>query len=160
MKILFVCTGNICRSPTAEAILRARAAALGLAVETQSAGTHGYHIGDPPDPRTVQMAAYKGVDMAMQRARQVAEADYADFDLILAMDRGHLGRLLRDCPVSHKNKIRLFLEESGLSAEKGFDVPDPYYGGLEGFEQVYTLIEQGIEGLISSRNLLKTNKKS
>lgn len=159
MKILFVCTGNICRSPTAEAILRTRAAALGLAIETQSAGTHGYHIGDPPDSRTIQMAAYKGVDMAGQRARQVSLADYADFDLILAMDRGHYDRLIRDCPESSRGKIRLFLEESGLSPERGFDVPDPYYGGLEGFEQVYLLIEQGVEALLAAHNPLKINKK-
>ncbi len=149
MRILFVCTGNICRSPTAEAILRARIAAQNLPFETDSAGTHGYHIGEPADRRSVEMAAYKGVDMAALRARQVAPADFAAFDLILAMDRGHLQLLNRQCPPEYRHKVKLFLAESGR-AESGFEeVPDPYYGGQEGFRAVYELIESGIDGLIA-----------
>lgn len=158
MKILFVCTGNICRSPTADAILRDRAAALGLDWEIDSAGTHGYHIGDPPDSRAIRMAAYKGVDMSGLRARQVVAADFEIYDLIFAMDRGHFDKLTHQCPPAHRAKIRLFLEESGLADEAGFDVPDPYYGALEGFESVYTLIHRGVEGLIARHNPLKYNK--
>ncbi len=159
MKILFVCTGNICRSPTADAVLRARAAALGLDWTIDSAGTHGYHVGDPPDSRSIRMAAYKGVDMRDLRARKVSPEDFGVFDLILAMDSGHFDLLERQCPPEHKGKIRLFLAESGLSDEAGFDVPDPYYGGLEGFESVYSLIERGVDALMALYNPLKNKEK-
>lgn len=158
MKILFVCTGNICRSPTAGAVLRARVAALGLDWDVDSAGTHGYHVGDPPDSRSIRIAAYKGVDMAALRARKVTASDFETYDLIFAMDRGHYDILTRQCPPAHSAKVRLFLEESGLSNEAGFDVPDPYYGGLEGFESVYTLIERGVAGIVERHNCLKNKE--
>lgn len=148
MKILFVCTGNICRSPTADAILRQRVAAMDLPWSVDSAGTHGYHVGDPPDRRAIDYAALRGVDMTALRARRINERDYAAFDLILAMDRSHFEILQRQSPLEQRHKIRLFLEESGLSGSAGDDVPDPYYGALEGFQAVFDLLEKGIDALI------------
>ncbi len=159
MNILFVCTGNICRSPTAEAIMRERAASLGLDWRIDSAGTHGYHIGDPPDSRAIRMAAYKGVDMADLRARQVTAADFDTFDWLFAMDRGHADILMRQCPPMRRAKIRLFLEDAGIPGPSGFDVPDPYYGALEGFESVFDLIDRGVEGVMAALNPLKNSKK-
>lgn len=159
MNILFVCTGNICRSPTAEAIMRARAASLGLDWRIDSAGTHGYHIGDLPDSRAIRMAAYKGVDMADLRARQVTAADFDAFDWLFAMDHGHRDILLRRAPPACRGKIRLFLEDAGISGPSGFDVPDPYYGALEGFESVFDLIDRGVEGVMAALNPLKNSKK-
>lgn len=141
MRILFVCTGNICRSPTAEGVLRARAAAAGFAgLLVDSAGTHGYHVGEPPDPRTIEAAARRGYDLSGLRARKLRPADYADFDLLLAMDRGHLRLLRGGCPPAGLPRLRLFLER---------DVPDPYYGGDAGFEQVLDLIEAGCDRLLA-----------
>jgi len=141
MKLLFVCTGNICRSPTAEAVLRARAADAGLeGLRVDSAGTHGYHVGEPPDPRTVAAAARRGYDLAPLRARKLSPSDYADFDLLLAMDRGHLRLLENGRPPGSPARLRLFLER---------DVPDPYYGGAEGFEEVLDLIEAGCDRLLT-----------
>lgn len=158
MRVLFVCTGNICRSPTADAILRARVAALGLGWHVDSAGTHGYHIGDPPDSRSVRAAAAQGVDMAGLRARRIAAADFEQYDLILAMDRGHYQILIGQCPPAHHAKIRLFLEESGLAADAGYDVPDPYYGAPEGFERVYDMIARGVEAILTPYNPLKSKE--
>lgn len=155
MRILFVCTGNICRSPTAEAIMRARIKAAGLPFETASAGTHGYHIGDPPDRRSCEIALHKGLDMSALRAKQVISEDFERFDCILAMDQGHLAILQRLCPPDHQAKLGLFLAAAGLSAEEGFDVPDPYYGGMDGFQAVYRLIERGVDLLLVKYNTLK-----
>lgn len=155
MNILFVCTGNICRSPTAEAIMRARTASLGLDWRVDSAGTHGYHVGDPPDSRAIRIAAYKGVDMADLRARQVTAADFEAFDWLFAMDRGHRDILFRRAPPACRGKIRLFLEMAAVPGPSGFDVPDPYYGALEGFEGVYNLIDRGVGGVMAALNGLK-----
>ena len=128
MRILFVCTGNICRSPTAEGVLRGRAAAAGLeGLHIESAGTHGYHVGEPPDPRTVEAAARRGYDLSGLRARKLRSADFTDFDLLLAMDRGHLRIMERLRPPETTAQLRLFLER---------EVPDPYYGGDDGFAAV------------------------
>lgn len=154
MKLLFVCTGNICRSPTAEAIFRAKASDADLPLSTDSAGTHGYHVGEPPDPRAVQMARQRGIAMEDLRARQVRQADFDDFDLILAMDRGHLKRLQGLCPPGHQSKLCLFLAESGLADEAGLDVPDPYYGAQEGFRTVFDLLEAGCARLLEKYNAL------
>ncbi len=147
MKILFVCLGNICRSPTAEAVLRALAAreAPDLGLEVDSAGTADYHVGEPPDPRTRQAAARRGYDLSTLRARIVEPRDFEQFDLILAMDRENLGVLRRRAPASTHERLRLFLEFGPGELQ---DVPDPYYGGPNGFEEVLDLVEATARGLL------------
>ena len=138
--ILFVCTGNICRSPTAEAVFRAFAKKAGLELRIESAGLGDWHVGQPPDDRAQHHAKGRGYDLSAQRARQVRLVDFDDFDLILAMDRGHLRALERMAPARHRAKIRLFAPER--------DVPDPYYGGAEGFERVLDLVEAQCASLL------------
>lgn len=145
--VLFVCLGNICRSPTAEAVFRARAAAAGLDVEIDSAGTGAWHVGAMPDERAQAAGLARGYDLTPIRARQVAADDYERFDLVLAMDHDNLATLKSRAPGDRHERIRLFLEfapEIGLNA-----VPDPYYGGDDGFEEVLDLIEVASDGLIS-----------
>ncbi|MGE5505737.1 MAG: low molecular weight protein-tyrosine-phosphatase [Actinomycetota bacterium] len=149
VKVLFVCTGNICRSPTAEGVFRAlvEREGLGGVIGVDSAATHGYHVGEPPDPRTCEAAGRRGVDLTCQRARQVSKADFDAFDLVLAMDRGHHGILSRLCPPGREGRLHLFLS---FAPESGaLDVPDPYYGGPQGFETVLDLIEAGSAGLLA-----------
>jgi protein-tyrosine phosphatase len=141
MKVLFVCTGNICRSPTAEGIFREMARREGLRVHVESAGTHDYHVGEPPDERAQHHAKRRGYDLSQQRARHVAKDDFEAFDLIVAMDRGHLRLLQRACPPQHREKLRLLLADR--------DVPDPYYGGPDGFEQVLDLVEAACRDLLA-----------
>lgn len=141
LSLLFVCTGNICRSPTAEAVLREMARKEGILLHVESRGTHDYHVGQPPDERSMRHASRRGYDLGAQRARQVSRRDFDEFDLILAMDRGHLRMLERLCPAQHRAKLRLFIEDR--------DVPDPYYGGAEGFEQVIDLVEAACRGLLT-----------
>jgi protein-tyrosine phosphatase len=148
MKILFVCLGNICRSPTAEAVLRtlANREAPELALQVDSAGTAGYHIGEPPDVRSQLAAARRGYDLSRQRARIIEPQDFVDSDLILAMDRSNLTVLQRRASAAQRPRLRLFLE---FAPDLGVtDVPDPYYGGASGFEEVLDLAE------IASRALL------
>jgi protein-tyrosine phosphatase len=149
MRILFVCLGNICRSPTAEAVLRALAAreAPDLLLEVDSAGTAGYHVGQPPDPRTREAAARRGYDLGALRARVVEPADFERFDLILAMDRENLKVLRRRAPTHAHERLRLFLEFAPEAAPE--DVPDPYYGGPNGFEEVLDLVEATTRGLLA-----------
>lgn len=149
-RILFVCTGNICRSPTAEGVARARFQAAGLQARVilDSAGTQGYHAGSPPDPRTLKAAKLRGYDLSRQRARLFVAEDYLRFDLILAMDRGHLESLLAKCPPEHRPKIGLFMAYACQSSID--EVPDPYFGGPQGFERVLDLCEEGVEGLLKS----------
>lgn len=139
--ILFVCTGNICRSPTAEGVFRSLCEKAGLELRIESAGLGDWHVGDPPDERAQHHARNRGYDLSAQRARQVRPRDFDDFDLILAMDRGHLRALQRMAPPKHHAKIRLFVAER--------DVPDPYYGGPDGFEQVLDLVEAQCRSLIA-----------
>lgn len=149
MKVLFVCLGNICRSPTAEVVLRTLAAreAPDLELEVDSAGTAGYHLGEPPDPRTCQAAERRGYDLAALRARIVEPIDFERFDLILAMDRENLRVLRRRAPSGAEQRVRLFLE---FAPQEGLeDVPDPYYGGPNGFEQVLDLVEAAARGLLA-----------
>ncbi len=141
MKVLFVCTGNICRSPTAEGVLREMARKEGVPLHVESCGTHDYHVGEAPDERAQHHASRRGYDLSALRARRVSSQDFADFDLILAMDRGHLKILERMCPPAHRPKVRLFVP--------GRDVPDPYYGGPEDFEQVLDLVETACRGLLA-----------
>ena len=143
LSILVVCTGNICRSPTGEGVLRAAAERRGLPVRVASAGTHDYHVGEAPDPRAVKHASKRGYDLSTLRASQVEAADFSRHDYILAMDRGHL-RLLRSiAPAKARAKVGLFLEAS--TRWTGEDVPDPYYGGPEGFERVLDMVEEAAE---------------
>ena len=145
ISILVVCTGNICRSPTGEGVLRHLAETRGLSdrVRVASAGTHDYHVGDAPDPRTLKHAAKRGYDFSAQRAVQVTKQDFHDFNYILAMDRGHL-RILRGMqPAGSRARLGLFLDASGRW--NGEDVPDPYYGGVEGFERVLDMVEEAAE---------------
>ena len=140
-KVLFVCTGNICRSPTAEGVLRHLAKDADIALHVESAGTHDYHVGNAPDERAQHHARGRGYDLSAQRARQVRRRDFDEFDLIVAMDRGHLQILRSNCPPQHQGKLRMLVQ--------GHDVPDPYYGGPEGFEQVLDMVEAACLGLLS-----------
>jgi protein-tyrosine phosphatase len=146
---LFVCLGNICRSPSAEAVMRGIAAreAPELGIEVDSAGTAGYHLGEPPDERSQEAARRRGYDMALLRARIVEPEDFERFDLILAMDQSNLAALRRRAPPAARERVRLFLE---FAPDQGTtDVPDPYYGGAAGFEQVLDLVEAAARGLIT-----------
>jgi protein-tyrosine phosphatase len=143
--VLVVCTGNICRSPTGEGVLWHKAKERGIddRVRVSSAGTHDYHVGDPPDSRTLRHAAKRGYDFSSQRASQISREDFDKFDYILAMDRSHL-RILRSMqPAGSKAKLGLFLEAS--ARWKGEDVPDPYYGGAEEFERVLDMVEEAAD---------------
>jgi protein-tyrosine phosphatase len=148
VRILFVCLGNICRSPTAEAVFRAVAAreAPELMIEVDSAGTAGYHIGEPPDVRTRKAASRRGYDMSPLRARIVEPRDFDDFDLILAMDRENLNVLHHRAPAYARDRVHLFLEFAPNATVT--EVPDPYYGGPNGFEEVLDLIEAATHGLL------------
>jgi protein-tyrosine phosphatase len=153
MKVLFVCLGNICRSPTAEAVLRAIAAreAHDLVVDADSAGTAGYHIGAAPDERSQEAARRRGYDMSALRARMVAPEDFERFDLILAMDQDNLSVLRRRAPRERQDRIRLFLE---FAPDLGTtEVPDPYYGGPNGFEEVLDLVEAAARALLTHLRL-------
>ena len=147
-RILFVCMGNICRSPTAEGVLRKRLQELApeLDVLVASAGTHAYHNGEPPDPRARRAAERRGVDLRQQRARRVDVQDFAQFELVLAMDPTNLADLIALSPPEFHGRIRLFLEFAPQLGRG--DVPDPYYGGANGFEYVLDLVEEAADGLI------------
>jgi protein-tyrosine phosphatase len=147
-RILFVCMGNICRSPTAEGVLRKLLAerAPELDVEIDSAGTHGYHTGAPPDPRACRAAERRGIDLRALRARRVTEQDFAQCELVLAMDEQNLEFLLDVCPPEHRHRVRLFVEFAPHLKRR--EVPDPYYGGSVGFEHVLDLVEEAAAGLI------------
>jgi protein-tyrosine phosphatase len=144
--ILLVCTGNICRSPTAEGVMRHKARRRGLEdrVRIASAGTHGYHVGESPDPRAIEHASRRGYDISEQRAAQVAREDFDTFEYILAMDEGHLHLLQARQPKGSRARVHLFLDAS--RQWKGDDVPDPYYGGADGFEQVLDMVEEAADG--------------
>jgi protein-tyrosine phosphatase len=149
-RVLFVCLGNICRSPTAEAVFRdlVQREAAGLVVEADSAGTHAYHVGSAPDARTVAAALRRGIDMSKLKARVVEAADFERFDLLLAMDEQNYRHLLRIAPPERRDRIRLFLEFAPQQGRR--EVPDPYYGGATGFEDVLDLVEEAARGLLAA----------
>ena len=149
ISILFVCMGNICRSPTAEGVFRhvVNEAGLEERITADSAGTHAYHVGEPPDRRAMAAAERRGVSLSDIRARRVSDSDFEDFDYVIAMDEENRLRLLEQAPEEHQGKVQLFLSfVEGVETE----VPDPYYGGAAGFERVLDLVEE------ASRGLLKT----
>ena len=148
--VLFVCTGNICRSPTAEAIFRKLAADAGMAgaVTADSAGTHAYHVGEPPDPRAQAAAAKRGYDLSALRARRIEGADFQRFDLVLAMDQDHYAILGRMAGASAGHKLKLMMSYAQRFTER--DVPDPYYGGPAGFDLVYEMVHRSCAALLDS----------
>lgn len=148
IKVLFVCLGNICRSPSADAMLRKKVAAAGLAdkVVVDSAGTAAWHIGKQPDPRSIEHGAKRGYDLTVLRARQAVADDFNEFDYVLAMDAENLANLQAIKPDDARTQPQLFLKAFGNSSEQ--EVPDPYYGGEEGFEHVLDLLEQACDALL------------
>lgn len=148
-RVLFLCMGNICRSPTAEAVFRKLAGEAGdLRIEIDSAGTHDYHVGDPPDARAIAAAARRGVDLSPLRARQLEAADFERFDLVLAMDDRNVRDALAFAPVHARERLRLFLDYAPGAPLR--EVPDPYYGGPSGFEEVLDLVEAASRGLLDT----------
>jgi protein-tyrosine phosphatase len=146
--VLFCCTGNICRSPTAEGVFSKKLADAGLSssILVDSAGTHGYHIGEPPDPRTQSAAKARGYDLSALRARRVGRDDFERFDLVLAMDQDNFAFLARLCPPSRSHKLKLMMEYARSYAAR--EVPDPYDGGPDDFALVLEMLEDAAEGLL------------
>jgi low molecular weight protein-tyrosine phosphatase len=149
IKVLFVCMGNICRSPTAQGVFEMLVAEAALAehIQVDSAGTHAYHIGEPPDARATEAALRRGVNLSSQKARRVMPADFVEFDYVLAMDRSNYEDLSAQCDPADLSKLRLFLEYA--PDLRVHDVPDPYYGGATGFDRVLDLIEAAAQGLLA-----------
>jgi len=141
-KVLMVCLGNICRSPTAEVVLRDKAKAQGIELVVYSVGTENYHIGDPPDARSIHHARLRGYDLTPLRARQISDRDFTEFDVILAADAINLREITRRCPAEHRAKLALFLGTEPL--------PDPYYGEAADFEKVLDLVEKRVDLLLAS----------
>jgi protein-tyrosine phosphatase len=151
ISVLFVCMGNICRSPMAEGVFHKLVGDAGLQgqINIDSAGTHSYHVGDPPDPRSqATLQGQRNIDISGLRGRQVADADFEKFDYIVAMDSSNLNNLKRRAAPRHHDKIRLMLSYS--RKYPNLDVPDPYYGGAEGFNEVLAMVEDGGQGLLKA----------
>lgn len=148
MRVLFVCMGNICRSPTAQGMFEAlvQEAQLMDRIHIDSAGTHAYHVGEPPDARASEAASRRGIELGRQRARRVDPTDFESFDYVVAMDRSNLDDLHSICPDAHREKLCLLLDFAQHLSQQ--DVPDPYYGGAQGFERVLDLVEEGARGLL------------
>jgi protein-tyrosine phosphatase len=148
-RVLFVCTGNICRSPLAEAVFKKHVRERGLAARyhADSAGTHGWHEGDPADPRTIRVGERHGIDVD-SIARPLASRDFEAFDVLVAMDRGHLREMRAQCPPALAERLRLMRDYDDEG--KGTDVPDPYYGGFSGFEDVYTMLDRSCRALLDA----------
>ena len=149
VSVLFVCMGNICRSPTAEGVFRhlVRQEQLEDRIHTDSAGTHAYHIGNPPDPRALATAERRGIELHDLRARRVLAVDFDMFDYVLAMDRDNYEILSTICPPGYETRLRMFMEFAPHL--KIAEVPDPYYGGASGFERVFDMVEEAAKGLLA-----------
>lgn len=148
VRVLFVCMGNICRSPTAHGVFESILEQHGLRelVDVDSAGTHAYHIGEAPDRRSQQAARERGYDLGHLRARRVEGADFAQFDYVLAMDDDNYRLLEAQCPDEYQDRLHMFLEYARDFSER--EVPDPYFGGAHGFQHVLDLVEDAAAGLI------------
>ncbi|MBS1202713.1 MAG: phosphotyrosine protein phosphatase [Chromatiaceae bacterium] len=149
VKVLFVCMGNICRSPTAHGVFRYLVAEAGLEtrIEIDSAGTHGYHVGEPPDERARETALARGVDIGDLRARRAEPEDFLYYDYILAMDQDNYHALSRTCPRGMERKLLLLMDYAPDLRRR--EVPDPYYGGQQGFDQVFDMVEAAARGLLA-----------
>ena len=147
-RILFFCMGNICRSPTAEGVMRAKLEAAGLDIEVDSAGTHGYHVGAPPDERSQEHSLKRGYDLSPLRARKLIAQDFERFDLVLAMDDDNLANAKRLCPPGQRHRLKLLMDYAPQAGNP--HVPDPYYGGAAGFDEVLDLVEAACDGLVTS----------
>ncbi|VAW52335.1 Low molecular weight protein tyrosine phosphatase [hydrothermal vent metagenome] len=147
VKVLFICMGNICRSPTAEGVFRHMVKQINTAEEISidSAGTHAYHVGSQPDKRAQEAALKRDIDLSSQRARRVSADDFIEFDYVVAMDKSNKRDLLDICPVGYENRIHLFLDFANCEES---EVPDPYYGQGRGFEIVLNLVEDASAGLL------------
>ena len=150
--VLFVCMGNICRSPTSEGVFRHYVEKAGLAdrISVDSAGTHAYHVGESPDRRAIAAAERRGIALTGIQARRVSEEDFEQFDHVIAMDEDNHARLLDMAPDEHRAKVSLFLS---FAASEESEVPDPYYGGGAGFEHVLDLVEEASRGLLETLSL-------
>ncbi len=150
IRVLFVCVGNICRSPTAEGVFRKMLEQRGLSgwLEVDSAGTTAYHEGEPPDLRAQRAARARGYDLSGMIARCLGAQDFEAFDLILAMDGGVLAEMQRRCPEHRRDRLRLFMDFSRLKSSR--DVPDPYYGSDDGFSRVLDMVEEGAAGVVEA----------
>ncbi|MCU7958534.1 MAG: low molecular weight phosphotyrosine protein phosphatase [gamma proteobacterium symbiont of Bathyaustriella thionipta] len=150
IRVLFVCMGNICRSPTAHGVFEKAVADAGLSdhILVDSAGTHAYHIGEQPDARSQDTARQRGVDLSTQRARRVDRDDFSRFDYVLAMDEDNYQILYQQCPAEYRQRLQLFMEYATDRPES--EVPDPYYGGAGGFERVFDMVEEASAGLLNT----------
>ncbi|WP_455205805.1 low molecular weight protein-tyrosine-phosphatase [Kaarinaea lacus] len=148
VKVLFVCMGNICRSPTAEGVFQKLIHEQGLndVIEIDSAGTHAYHVGEPPDTRAQHSALGRGIDISQLRARKAKAKDFDYFDFVLAMDNDNYRALAEICPAGMEHKLRLFLDYAPHLHVR--EVPDPYYGGAKGFDLVLDMVEEAAHGLL------------
>lgn len=149
IKVLFVCLGNICRSPTAEGVFRrlVETSGLGDRIAVDSAGTHAYHIDEPPDARAQAAARRRGVDLSALRGRQATARDLVEHDYVLAMDHENLANLRRICPLGHEHKLRLLMSFAPAWGED--EVPDPYFGGANGFDRVLDMVEDACDALLA-----------
>ncbi|MFP4062368.1 MAG: low molecular weight protein-tyrosine-phosphatase [Halochromatium sp.] len=150
IRVLFVCMGNICRSPTAQGVFTKLVIEEGLShlIEIDSAGTHAYHVGEPPDPRARETAQRRGIDLSRQRARRAIAEDFERFDYVLAMDEANHRALSALCPPGFEERLRLFMDYAPQLEQR--EVPDPYYGGSNGFEAVFDMVDAAARGLLDA----------
>ncbi len=148
ISVMFVCTGNICRSPSAHGVFRdlVEKESLSKHFIIESSGTQSYHAGEPPDSRSSQVALQRGYDLSDLRAQQLKSSDFETFDYLLAMDEGHYRNMMASCPSKHHEKVMMFLQFAPEFKE--IDVPDPYYGGEHGFDHVLDLVESACKGIL------------